>query len=242
MRNKADLQGELIKCEEEKLEVSKALVELQIENTKLMEQIQNEKYDVNNKLLNAESDIVAHTLKEEKAIQQIAELQDRLKEMIEEKRELEIEFVALKKNFIQGQGDLDMERKKNENIGIELINVMNENKALHDEINDIYKKSGSTNEENARFINKIDKLEKDNNELREALIFSKAEIERLKTEMIKFDVLEKQYKLDFDTKKVEVEQGMLEFSKQQTDELKKQQEQMLNGEKMSKEQQMLWQS
>ena len=68
---------------------------------------------------------------------------------------------------------------------------MNENKALHDEINDIYKKSGSTNEENARFINKIDKLEKDNNELREALIFSKAEIERLKTEMIKFDVLEK---------------------------------------------------
>ena len=84
-----------------------------------------------------------------------------------------------------------MERKKNENIGIELINVMNENKALHDEINDIYKKSGNTNEENARFINKIDKLEKDNNELREALIFSKAEIERLKTEMIKFDILEK---------------------------------------------------
>lgn len=68
---------------------------------------------------------------------------------------------------------------------------MNENKALHDEINDIYKKSGNTNEENARFINKIDKLEKENNELREALIFSKAEIERLKTEMIKFDILEK---------------------------------------------------
>ena len=141
-------------------------------------------------------------------------MQDRLKEMIDDKRELEIEFVALKKNFIQGQGDLDMERKKNENIGIELINVMNENKALHDEINDIYKKSGSTNDENARFINKIDRLEKDNHELREALIFSKAEIERLKTEMIKFDILEKQYRLDFDTKKVEVEQGMLEFSKQ----------------------------
>eukprot|EP00828_Plagiopyla_frontata_P003703 TRINITY_DN11192_c0_g1_i2.p1 TRINITY_DN11192_c0_g1~~TRINITY_DN11192_c0_g1_i2.p1 ORF type:complete len:540 (+),score=78.71 TRINITY_DN11192_c0_g1_i2:95-1621(+) len=145
-------------------------------------------------------------------------------------------------NFIQGQGDLDMERKKNENIGIELINVMNENKALHDEINDIYKKSGSTNDENARFINKIDRLEKDNHELREALIFSKAEIERLKTEMIKFDILEKQYRLDFDTKKVEVEQGMLEFSKQQTDELKKNQDQMTMGERMSKEQQMLWQS
>ena len=68
---------------------------------------------------------------------------------------------------------------------------MNENKALHDEINDIYKKSGNTNDENSRFINKIDKMERENNELREALIFSKAEIERLKTEMIKFDILEK---------------------------------------------------
>lgn len=68
---------------------------------------------------------------------------------------------------------------------------MNENKALHDEINDIYKKSGNTNDENARFINKIDKMERENNELREALIFSKAEIERLKTEMIKYDILEK---------------------------------------------------
>lgn len=37
IRDKGDLQSELIKSEEEKLEVSKALVELQIENTRLME-------------------------------------------------------------------------------------------------------------------------------------------------------------------------------------------------------------
>jgi len=43
VKSKADLQAELIKSEEERLEVSKALVELQIENTRLMEIIQNEK-------------------------------------------------------------------------------------------------------------------------------------------------------------------------------------------------------
>lgn len=37
VRQKADLQQDLIRSEEEKLEVSKALVELQIENTRLME-------------------------------------------------------------------------------------------------------------------------------------------------------------------------------------------------------------
>lgn len=37
VKEKAELRQELIKSEEEKLEVSKTLVELQIENTRLME-------------------------------------------------------------------------------------------------------------------------------------------------------------------------------------------------------------
>jgi len=42
----------LIQSEQEKLEVSKALVDLQIENTKLMEILQNEKFELNNKIIN----------------------------------------------------------------------------------------------------------------------------------------------------------------------------------------------
>lgn len=37
---------------------------------------------------------------------------------------------------------------------MELINMVNENKALHDEMNDVYKKSGSTGEENQKFLTK----------------------------------------------------------------------------------------
>ena len=62
--------------------------------------------------------------------------------------------MALKKNFISASSELEVEKKKNENLGVELINLVNENKALHDEINDFYKKSGSINDENAKFINK----------------------------------------------------------------------------------------
>lgn len=65
-----------------------------------MEAMQSDKYDTNNKMLNAESDILALNLREEKALKQIADMQDRLKEILDEKRDLEIEFVALKKNFI----------------------------------------------------------------------------------------------------------------------------------------------
>jgi CRISPR/Cas system-associated protein Cas5 (RAMP superfamily) len=64
----------LIRAEEEKLEVSKALVELQIENTRLMEIIQNEKYEANSKLVNAEQDMLSLNIREEKALKTVQEL------------------------------------------------------------------------------------------------------------------------------------------------------------------------
>lgn len=47
VREKAELQHELIISEEEKLKISKALIELQIENTSLNEMIQNQTFEVN---------------------------------------------------------------------------------------------------------------------------------------------------------------------------------------------------
>jgi hypothetical protein len=41
VQSKAELQAELITSEEEKLKVSKALIELQIENTRMQEMVQN---------------------------------------------------------------------------------------------------------------------------------------------------------------------------------------------------------
>jgi coiled-coil domain-containing protein 78 len=49
---------------------------------------------------------------------------------------------------------------------MELINMVNENKALHDEMNDMYKKTGATSDENHRFLSKMEKLENENQEQR----------------------------------------------------------------------------
>lgn len=78
-----------------------------------MEIIQTEKYESSNKLLNADGDLLELKIKEEKALEQIMKLQDRLKEVIDEKRDLEIEFVALKKNYIEVNKKYDDERAKN---------------------------------------------------------------------------------------------------------------------------------
>lgn len=46
-------------------------------------------------------------LKEERAGKAIMELQDKLREALDDKKEIEIEFVALKKNYLNLNGDLD---------------------------------------------------------------------------------------------------------------------------------------
>ena len=71
VQSKADLQSELISSEEEKLKVSKALIELQIENTRLQEIISNGQFDINTKLLHAENDMLEFNLKEERAAKAI---------------------------------------------------------------------------------------------------------------------------------------------------------------------------
>jgi len=69
VKSKADLNAELIASEEEKLQMAKQQVELNIENTKLMEIIQNEKYNANNKIVDQEAEILQLNVREEKALE-----------------------------------------------------------------------------------------------------------------------------------------------------------------------------
>ena len=64
-------------------------------------------------------------LKEERAGKAIMELQDKLREALDDKKEIEIEFVALKKNYLNLNGDLDQERARNDNIGAVNNNPIN---------------------------------------------------------------------------------------------------------------------
>ena len=72
--NKAKLQEVLISAEQEKLKISKALVDLQIENNELVERSENDKYELVTKLLNAENEIMESERKEQKKMSNSEEL------------------------------------------------------------------------------------------------------------------------------------------------------------------------
>lgn len=85
-------------------------------------------------------------------------------------------------------------------------------------------------------------MDKENQELREAVIFSKAEIERLKTEMIKYDIMEQQHRLDLDNRKIELEKSMLDVNKEKNDEMSRFARETENINKKTKDERLLWES
>jgi hypothetical protein len=49
---------------------------------------------------------------------------------------------------------------------------------------------------------------------------AKAEIERLKTELLKYELKDQQYKIDLDNKKLELERGFIDMAKDKEREIK----------------------
>lgn len=88
-------------------------------------------------------------------------MQEKFREALDEKKEIEIEFVALKKNFINLSQDLDQEKAKNENLGIELVNLVNENKALQTDSVTNNKRAGNIGEDYSRLERRNEKMAKE---------------------------------------------------------------------------------
>ena len=212
VKSKADLQQELIRSEEEKLKVSKALIELQIENTKLNEQVQNQSFDVNTKLLRAEDDLLEQNIKEERASKAIAELQDRLTEARNERKDMEIEFIALKKNYYNVRTGADQEKLKNENLGVELINLVNENKALQRDIAALQRTKGEQDHGKQYLEQRGQNLDKELQDTRRALLEAQGEVSRLKVLLEKGDVLQQKSNVDVGNRKMELERQFLELA------------------------------
>ena len=73
-------------------------------------------------------------------------------------------------------------------------------------------------------------------------MYSKAEIERLKTEMIKYEILEQQHRMELDNKRLELERGFLDANKEKQHEMVKINKDTENVIKQTREEKMYWES
>lgn len=212
VKSKSDLEEELIRSEEERLNITKQFIDFQVEHSALQEKFSGSDYGTNKKLIEAENEVIASRMKEDKAIQALSQMQKKLQDNLEKTRAMEIEFISMKQNLKNLTQDLNDEKRKNENLSIEVINLVNANRALSGDTDYLAKLKSNLSMDQERLVLENQKLKKQNQDLENALLSSRSEIELLRKEIIKYDMNAQRLRVEFDSQRVDLEKQYLQIT------------------------------
>lgn len=213
VKAKAELEAELIRCEEERLNITQQFIELQVEHASLQEKLSGSNYEKSKKELRDEDEVLASKMREDKAVAALNEMHKKLKVSVDQQRNMEIEFVTMKLNLKNLTQELEAERDKNDKLNLEVINLVNSNKVLTGDTDHLSKVKSNLNMDQERLMIENDRLKKQISDYENALLASRSEVELLRKELIKYDMNSQRMRTEFDSQKVELEKQYLQITK-----------------------------
>eukprot|EP00750_Incisomonas_marina_P030487 INCI7525.1.p1 GENE.INCI7525.1~~INCI7525.1.p1 ORF type:complete len:831 (+),score=207.93 INCI7525.1:16-2508(+) len=129
---KSHMQEDFIHAEEEKLQISKALLDLQIENNQLKERLDRGQYDVDSKMLTLEHEMIEMQVERDALTEKHKGMEADLKEAAVELRDLQEEYITLRTNYINLTKEFNDAKQKNENINAEFLSLVNKTNLLEE--------------------------------------------------------------------------------------------------------------
>uniref|UniRef100_UPI00398EF9BC coiled-coil domain-containing protein 78 n=1 Tax=Pristiophorus japonicus TaxID=55135 RepID=UPI00398EF9BC len=155
--SKTDLSSKLVFSEEEKLKISKDLIDLQIQTNKIREQYEAENFELKNKILILENRTVELEVQKDKSTRDYEMVKDRLKAVDKNRKELADEYIVLKSNYMALSKQHGNEVAKNDELSLELLNLVNSRNSLVRE-QDEYVKSRAIYDEATIELNRVKDL------------------------------------------------------------------------------------
>jgi len=203
-------QRDLIKCEEEKLKVCQALVSLQMEYTKVQEEMSKQKYQDASKLVTYEQDVVDLTLQNKAQQENIVSLQKEKEAIEAERKNLAMELGAARRSLVDLREDFLKEQKRTEELSVEVVNLMNskeeterENTSLQNKLTDALNSRETSDAALARKEAELDEAG-----LKIAQLQKDLDIQT--SERIKKEVELERLSVEFEEKRLDMERGVLE--------------------------------
>ncbi|XP_056392779.1 coiled-coil domain-containing protein 78 isoform X1 [Hyla sarda] len=123
--SKTDLSSRLVLSEEEKLKISKDLIELQIETNKIREHYEADTFELKNTILALENRLMTVELQKEKLTGEHEALKERFRSVETNRKELADEYIVLKSNYLALSKEHEHEVTKNDELSMELLNLAN---------------------------------------------------------------------------------------------------------------------
>jgi chromosome segregation ATPase len=202
--NELEIRKELLSCEQEKLALSKAFVDFQMEKNAQIQDLDNEKFEIENKLIQAEEMVVQIQQDDHKKASQIQDLCQKMNEIIHEKRTLGEELTLLQKHCQDLEHKLNEESKKNQQLSLELIVLVNQRqKSVGDaealgvrqrdmtkQLKELEVSHANLASENNQHQSRVSKLEHDIETMRKEIARKEIDIEKLElvNQRVKVDI------------------------------------------------------
>ncbi|XP_062330985.1 coiled-coil domain-containing protein 78 isoform X2 [Osmerus eperlanus] len=142
--SKTDLSSKLVQSEEEKLKISKELVEVQIKGNKIREQYEEETFELKNKILNQESVVMDLELERDKLGRELQSATARLQLAEKTSGDLAEEYVTLKRNHLALTEAQEREVAQNEELSAELLEMAQAQDALRRKLEELQRDRAST--------------------------------------------------------------------------------------------------
>ncbi|KAK7123365.1 hypothetical protein R3I93_021702 [Phoxinus phoxinus] len=119
--SKSDLSVKLVQCEEDKLRISKDLVDVQIEANKMRERYEAEIFELKNTVLSQEGTASSLQTERDRLRKEVSAASSRLQVIERNERDLAEEYAVLKSNFLSLRSAYERERTHFEELSAELL-------------------------------------------------------------------------------------------------------------------------
>ncbi|XP_069036911.1 coiled-coil domain-containing protein 78 [Lepisosteus oculatus] len=121
--SKTDLSSKLVFSEEEKLKISKDLIEMQIQTNNMREQYEAEGFELKNKILTLENQLVELEMERDRLGRENQAMRGRLQTAERNHKELADEYITLKSNYLALSKEHEKEVSRNEELSAELLGL-----------------------------------------------------------------------------------------------------------------------
>lgn len=219
VEQKSSIQAASIKGEEEKLKISKALLDLRIENNKLVERAEAEKYELVTKLLNAENEVLQYEMRQESHEKTMTTLKQDLQEANQSSEGFKSDLIQLKDSYTRLETQFKEELTKNEELGVELLTLVNQKNALLREAEELRRERAALEEEKGQGDAKWSKLTSERATLEDDLANERQISEELRAEKLKIQLELQRKQVEFETQKLDLERNAADYNRERDSEV-----------------------
>lgn len=219
--NELDVRKELLACEQEKLALSKAFVQFEIEKNAKVQELDSDRFEIETKLIQAEQMVLEIQQDDAKKASQIQDLIAKMNELVREKTVLSEELALLQKHAQQSEQQTAKEAKKNQQLSLELLVAVNQKQKAQQQLEGFESRSRQLAAQLEENSSKAELLRLESADSKDKLAAMSSQVEQLRREVVLKDLEAEKLRFHSRNSQIDLESEAVKLNREYEAKLKK---------------------